>query len=93
VSESNLSTSLAGFVKWDQQEAKAKFSEVVRRARTEGPQLVTTRGANPVVILSGEDYQALVEQRPLSFRDLLLPGEEFEPVRADSPALYEPLSL
>jgi hypothetical protein len=42
---------------------------------------VTTRGAKPVVVLSGDDYLALVEQRPTRFRDLLLPGDEFEPVR------------
>ena len=29
---------------WSLQEAKAKFSEVVRRARTEGPQTVTVHG-------------------------------------------------
>jgi prevent-host-death family protein len=48
-------------------EAKAKFSEVVRRARGEGPQLVTTRGGKPVVILSSEDYVSLAENRPMSF--------------------------
>lgn len=40
-----MPASTADLVKWDQQQAKAKFSEVVRRARVEGPQLVTTRGA------------------------------------------------
>ena len=33
----------AGLVRWDQQQAKAKFAEVIRGARSEGPQLVTTR--------------------------------------------------
>ena len=33
---------------WSLQEAKAKFSEVVRRAQTEGPQTVTLHG-KPVV--------------------------------------------
>ena len=76
-----ISSSLARLVSWDQQQAKAKFSEVVRRARSEGPQLVTTRGTKPVVILSAEDYVALTENRPKSFRDLLLPGEEdFQPL-------------
>jgi prevent-host-death family protein len=82
--------SLDHFVKWDQQEAKAKFSEVVRRARTEGPQLVTTRGTKPVVVISGEDYQALVEHRPIRFSDILIPGEDFEPVRANVPTVYKP---
>ena len=80
----------AGFMKWDQQQAKAKFSEVVRRARSEGPQLVTTRGANPVVILSADDYLGLTGGRPRGFADLLLPGSAFEPVRAAEDAVYEP---
>jgi len=83
----------AGLVRWDQQQAKAKFSEVVRRARTEGPQLVTTRGANAVVVISADDYVALLERRPTSFRDLLLPGDGFEPDRATVTAEHEPVSL
>ena len=35
---------------WPLQEAKAKFSELVRRAQTEGPQTVTVHGAPTVVI-------------------------------------------
>jgi prevent-host-death family protein len=84
---------LARLVRWSQQDAKAKFSEVVRRARGEGPQLVTTRGGKPVVILSAEDYVSLTENRPTRFLDLLLPGDGFEPVRADAPAVHEPIAL
>lgn len=83
----------ADLVRWDQQEAKAKFSEVVRRARSEGPQLVTTRGAKAVVVLSAEDYLALIGRKPASFRDLLLPGDGFEPERATAAAEHEPISL
>jgi antitoxin Phd len=35
---------------WALQEAKAKFSELVRRAQTEGPQTVTVHGEPAVVI-------------------------------------------
>jgi prevent-host-death family protein len=41
---------------WKLQDAKARFSEVVRRAQSEGPQHVTVHGKNTVVILSMEDY-------------------------------------
>ena len=74
---------------WEQQIAKAKFSEVLRRARAEGPQLVTTRGERPVVVLAAETYEALVAGRPRSFLDLLLPGDELVPERADAPAQYQ----
>ena len=35
---------------WSLQEAKAKFSEVVKRAQTEGPQTVTVHGKFAVLI-------------------------------------------
>src|SRR5258708_6858037 len=41
---------------WKLQDAKARFSEVVRRARSEGPQRVTVHGKDTVVILSAQDY-------------------------------------
>jgi prevent-host-death family protein len=78
---------------WEQQEAKAKFSELIRRARGEGPQLVTTRGGKPVVVIAADDYVALTENRPTSFLDLLVPGDDFEPVRAGAPARHRPVSL
>jgi antitoxin Phd len=45
--------------KWQLQTAKAQFSEVFRRARTEGPQHVTKQGKEEVVILSKEDFDKL----------------------------------
>lgn len=45
--------------KWQLQEAKNKFSEVVRRASEEGPQTVTKHGKDSVVVLSAEDYRKL----------------------------------
>ena len=44
------------------QDAKAQLSEVVRRARNEGPQRVTTRGSDAVVVLSEEEYRRLTER-------------------------------
>ncbi|SMO84318.1 type II toxin-antitoxin system Phd/YefM family antitoxin [Gracilimonas mengyeensis] len=48
--------------KWQLQEAKNKFSEVVRKANQEGPQTVTKHGKDSVVVLSAKDYQKL--ERP-----------------------------
>ena len=50
---------LAPEMRWKLQDAKARFSELVRRARTEGPQLVTVRGKNAVVVMAAEELQAL----------------------------------
>ena len=45
--------------KWQLQEAKNKFSEVVRKATEEGPQTVTKHGKDSVVVLSADDYRKL----------------------------------
>lgn len=49
--------------KWQLQEAKNKFSEVVRKASEEGPQTVTKHGKDSVVVLSAEDYRKLEQPK------------------------------
>lgn len=44
---------------WKLQDAKARFSELVRLASEAGPQLVTVNGKEKAVILSVEDYRRL----------------------------------
>jgi antitoxin Phd len=45
--------------RWQLQTAKAQFSEVFRRARSEGPQWVTRQEKEAVVILPAEEFQRL----------------------------------
>jgi prevent-host-death family protein len=45
---------------WQVQTAKARFSELFRRARTEGPQLITRQGKEGVVMLAVEQYERLI---------------------------------
>ena len=62
---------------WQLQDAKNRFSEVVKRARDEGPQTVTVHGQRAAVVVSAQAFDALVKPR-LSFVDFLLaetPGE------------------
>ena len=47
---------------WQLQDAKARFSEVFRRARSEGPQLITRQGKEGVVMLPVEQYEQLVNR-------------------------------
>jgi antitoxin Phd len=56
---------------WQLQEAKSRFSEVVDLSLTQGPQLVTRRGAEAVVILAAEDYRRLVGDAPNLIEHLL----------------------
>jgi antitoxin Phd len=46
-------------VAWQLQAAKQRFSELVERARREGPQVVTKHGREAVVVVSVEEYRRL----------------------------------
>jgi antitoxin Phd len=56
---------------WKLQDAKARFSEVVREAQQHGPQRVTLRGKDAVVVLSAEDYARLTPAAQPSLHALL----------------------
>lgn len=58
---------------WQVQEAKARFSEVVERTYTEGPQAVARHGKTRAVIISIKEYEDLVAHKP-SFKAHLLGG-------------------
>jgi antitoxin Phd len=62
---------------WQVQEAKARFSEVVEKARSEGPQTITRHGRERAVLLSIEDYRALLS-RQTDVRELLLGGPKVD---------------
>jgi prevent-host-death family protein len=47
---------------WQLQTAKARFSELFRRARTEGPQVVTRQGKEQVVVVRAEQYAKLTRR-------------------------------
>jgi prevent-host-death family protein len=44
---------------WPLQDAKARFSELVRRVRSEGPQHVTVHGRDEVVVIAAEEFRRL----------------------------------
>jgi len=44
---------------WLLQDAKARFSELVRRVRSDGPQRVTVHGRDEVVVISAEEFRRL----------------------------------
>jgi prevent-host-death family protein len=48
---------------WQLQDAKARFSEVVRRAKQEGPQHVTVHGREEVVVVGAEDFRKLAGEQ------------------------------
>lgn len=75
---------------WHLQEAKARFSELVRRVRSEGPQHVTVHGRDEVVVIAAEEFRRM--QGNLTGQDLIAAMEaspyrdiEIEPGRASMP--------
>src|ERR1700686_2814800 len=44
---------------WLLQDAKSRFSELVRRVRSEGPQHVTVHGRDEVVVIAAEEFRRL----------------------------------
>jgi prevent-host-death family protein len=42
---------------WTVAEAKAKFSEIINRAMSEGPQTITRNGSTAVVVVDAEEWQ------------------------------------
>jgi antitoxin Phd len=63
---------------WQLQDAKSRFSEVVNRALTEGPQWVTRRGQDAVVMLSANDFRRF--SGTPSLVDVLLNAPRGEPL-------------
>jgi antitoxin Phd len=66
--------------RWQVQEAKTRLSEVIERAQSKGPQIITRHGAERAVILSITDYRTLIAHKP-GLKEYLLGGpkvDEFE---------------
>jgi prevent-host-death family protein len=76
--------------KWQLQEAKAMFSEVIKEADLK-PQIITVRGKETAVILSFEEYKKLssprhtlfefIQNSPLRDIELELPRRRSEKMR------------
>jgi antitoxin Phd len=57
---------------WKLEDAKAKFSELVRQARTGEPQLVTVHGQEAVIVISAEEFARISPaQESLSLHEFL----------------------
>jgi prevent-host-death family protein len=48
---------------WQLQEAKARLSEVIKKAKKEGPQSITVHGAPTAVVISSKEYERLKHPR------------------------------
>lgn len=80
---------------WQLQEAKNKFSEVVRLAKSEGPQAVSVRGTVEAYVVSREEYARLTPKPTESLLDFFMRSplwkSEIEIERHDQPWPDRPL--
>ena len=57
---------------WQVQDAKARFSEMLEKALSDGPQIVTKRGKQAAVLVSAELWRDLEARARPSLKELLL---------------------
>lgn len=62
---------------WQLQEAKQRFSEIVRQAHDDGPQVVTRHGEEVAVVIGIEEYRRLTGSKP-DFKDFLLTAPDLD---------------
>ena len=60
---------------WPVQDAKARFSEFLERCLTEGPQMVTKRGAEAAVLVPAHEWRRLQASARPSLKELLLSNQ------------------
>ncbi|MCZ7588394.1 MAG: type II toxin-antitoxin system Phd/YefM family antitoxin [Gaiella sp.] len=70
---------------WQLQEAKQRFSEVVRRALDDGPQFVTRNGKSAVVVLDVREYRRL-KGATMDFKEFLMTAPDFSMLDLERPA-------
>ena len=57
---------------WQVQDAKARFSELLEASLKKGPQIVTRRGVEAVVLLPVAEWRRLQEAARPGLKDILL---------------------
>ena len=64
---------------WQLQEAKAKLSEVIETAEKKGPQMITRRGVEAVVLVPVAEWRRLQPSEPKrTLLEVLQSGPRFE---------------
>lgn len=69
---------------WQLQEAKQKFSELVRRTLEDGPQVVTRHGEEVVVVVPAEEFRRLTGDKP-DFKEYLMSAPDLSVLDLERP--------
>ena len=72
-------------MKWPVQDAKQRFSELIRTAHADGPQVVTRHGEEIAVVIDIAEYRHLKGETAV-FKDYLRAGPAFDDLDLGRPA-------
>ena len=79
-------------MRWPVQDAKQRFSELIRTAHVDGPQVVTRHGEEIAVVIDIAEYRRL-KGETAEFKDYLRAGQAFDDLdlgrRTDRPRLID----
>ena len=65
--------------KWQLQDAKSRFSELIDETIEKGPQVVTRRGIDTAVVISIKEWQKLKNKKRQTWKEVLIgEGPRFE---------------
>ena len=65
--------------KWQLQDAKSRFSELIDDTLEKGPQVVTRRGIDTAVVVSIDEWKKLKDEKRVTWKEVLLgDGPRFE---------------
>jgi len=65
--------------KWQLQDAKSRFSELIDDTIEKGPQVVTRRGVDTAVVVSIDEWKKLKGEKRATWKEVLLgEGPRFE---------------
>jgi antitoxin Phd len=69
-------------MRWQLHEAKQRFSQLIRQARSKGPQGVTRHGEDVAVVVGIEEYRRLTGDKP-DFKQFLLAAPDLDALEID----------
>jgi antitoxin Phd len=65
--------------KWQLQDAKSRFSELIDDTLEKGPQVVTRRGVDTAVVVSIDEWKKLKDEKRVTWKEVLFgDGPRFE---------------
>lgn len=76
---------------WKMEDAKAQFSRLAKLAREVGPQRVTHRGRDAVVVIAAEEFDRIATRQTGADLIRILARSPFHAIELDAPSVRSPV--